>query len=413
MYKLIIFGIGNGYENIKKYIDMDKVIIEAFSDNDSRVWNTKFDGLNIINPKKIDNYEYDYIFITSMYHREITEQLISNGIDQKKIISYFNKSKYDEKVVNTIMDSNYNINEEIQFLKKYNQKIVNRIDIGLLLQGKILIERIKSLNEINSLKDIEFKIFSQWGEDGIIQYLINKIPIENEVFIEFGVENYIESNTRFLLINNNWSGLVIDGSKENIDYIKNDPEIYWKYDLSVVQNFITIENINEIIRECNISGDIGLLSIDIDGNDYWVWENIDCISPRIIICEYNSVFGEYKDISIPYKSDFYRTHEHYSNLYFGASLKALCRLADSKGYEFIGCNSAGVNAFFVRKDLIKFLDIKEDGKKFIQSKFRESRNKSGDLTFISGKERLSLIKDKIVFDFENMKERKIKDIYNI
>ena len=136
----------------------------------------------------------------------------------------------------------------------------------------------------------EFKVYSQWGEDGLIQFLINHIEFKNEIFVEFGVENYLESNTRFLLVNNNWSGLVIDGNAEHVNYIKSD-QIYWSHNLKTDCSFITKENINDLLSRNGVMGDIGLLSIDIDGNDYWVWKEIQVISPRIVIIEYNSRFG--------------------------------------------------------------------------------------------------------------------------
>lgn len=190
------------------------------------------------------------------------------------------------------------------------------------------------------------------GDDGIIQYLINYLEIENKIFVEFGVEDYLESNTRFLLINDNWSGLVIDGSKINIAKIKKD-EIYWKHDLKVKSAFITAENINQLIEEEGIKGQIGLLHIDIDGNDYWVWKALEVVVPKIMIVEYNSKFGCEKAITIPYKEDFVWTKAHYSNLYFGASILAFCDLADEKGYSFIGSNSAGNNAYFVKNEFLK------------------------------------------------------------
>ena len=89
------------------------------------------------------------------------------------------------------------------------------IEANALLLGKINTRQVLNINKLSSLKEAEFKVFSQWGDDGIIQYLINKIPIKNQTFVEFGVEDYTESNTRFLLMNNNWSGLIIDGSYSN------------------------------------------------------------------------------------------------------------------------------------------------------------------------------------------------------
>ena len=139
-----------------------------------------------------------------------------------------------------------------------------------------------------SFNDYEFQVYSQWGEDGLIQYLIDTIIIERPIFVEFGVENYKESNTRFLLVNNNWSGLVIDGSLDNIQSIKKD-SIYWRHNLKAECAFITKENINKLIDQNGINGDIGLLSIDVDGNDYWIWDAISVVSPRIVVCEYNSI----------------------------------------------------------------------------------------------------------------------------
>lgn len=111
--------------------------------------------------------------------------------------------------------------------------------------GRIETRQITSNKNLQLDTSVEFKVYSQSGEDGIIQFLLNKIPIQNKVFIEFGVENYLESNTRFLALNNYWSGLIIDGDEENIKFIKNDP-IYWRCNLKAEHSFITKENINNI-----------------------------------------------------------------------------------------------------------------------------------------------------------------------
>jgi len=276
------------------------------------------------------------------------------------------------------------------------------------LLAKIIISDIIKKAEINTLSEVEFKVFSQWGEDGIIQYLISKISIPNKVFIEFGVGNYKESNTRFLLMNNNWKGLVIDCFDEYIKYIRHDP-IYWKYDLIAVSSFITRENINTLLSSNDFTGDIGLLSIDTDGNDYWIWKEIDVIMPRIVVIEYNSCFGPYISVTIPYQDDFVRTKAHYSNLYFGASLKAIVELGKEKGYVFIGANSAGNNAFFLRKDVannFKELSVEEG---FIESKFRESRDKNGNLTYLRGIERIKAISGMEVYETNSNKIITLKE----
>lgn len=203
--------------------------------------------------------------------------------------------------------------------------------------------------KISSLSDVEFQVFSQFGDDGIIQYLVNKMPIRNKTFIEFGVEDYRESNTRFLLVNNGWSGMVMDGSDENVKQIKTG-SLYSFYDLRAVRCFITKENINDIIRSSGFDPEVGILSVDIDGNDYWVWEAIDCIQPSIVITEYNSLFGFEDPITIPYRADFVRGTQTPLNFY-GTSLKAAYDLARSRGYFFIGCNTAGNNAYFIHESL--------------------------------------------------------------
>src|SRR5687767_13968595 len=156
---------------------------------------------------------------------------------------------------------------------------------------------------INDLSEVEFQVFSQWGDDGIIQYLVNKISIPHKTFIEFGVENYTESNTRFLILNNNWTGYVLDGSLENVDYIKNDG-ISWACELHATCAFITKDNINELIAKVNFEKEVGILSVDIDGNDYWVWQAINTIQPVIVISEFNSLFGNNTNWTVPYDPAF-------------------------------------------------------------------------------------------------------------
>lgn len=289
------------------------------------------------------------------------------------------------------------INKIKQRLGRFMNENHQLLLADVLLTGKLLSQQLITKKNIQNLAEVEFKVFSQFGDDGIIQYFIQQLDITNKRFIEFGVENYLESNTRFLLMNNNWSGLVMDGSIKNVASIKDD-QIIWRYDLQAVAAFITKENINTLLKDSGFVGEVGLLSIDIDGNDYWVWEVITATDPILVIVEYNSIFGNERAITVPYRPDFNRTKAHFSNLYWGASLPALCFLAATKGYNFIGSNSAGNNAYFVRKDKIgnlKSLSAKEG---YVVSKFRDSRNEQGDLSFLSGNDRLEKIKGLSVFN---------------
>jgi hypothetical protein len=280
-------------------------------------------------------------------------------------------------------------------------RLQENVDDTKVLQGKILAELNKSKFQLlkENIQDAEFKVFSQWGDDGIIEFLVSYLDIPGKSFIEFGVEDYTESNTRFLLINHNWKGLVLDGNKKDIYYILHD-EITWRHALIAKHAFITKENINQLIQENRFSGELGLLHIDIDGNDYWVWDAIDSVNPVIVIVEYNSVFGKDRAITIPYNPGFNRTNAHYSNLYFGASLKALATLGTKKGYSFIGSNSHGNNAYFVRNDKVKDLKVRSIEEGYVESKFREGRLQNGRHSYLAGKNRLAALKGLPVVNVE-------------
>ena len=260
-----------------------------------------------------------------------------------------------------------------------------------LMLGRLLTAGITGIDAPKNLHELEFKVFSQCGDDGIIQWLVNKVNFPSKTFIEFGVEDYTEANTRFLLMNNNWSGLIIDGSATNIEQVKSR-DYYWRHQLTAISAFVDRDNINGLISNAGLKGEVGILHIDIDGNDYWIWESISVVDPVLVIVEYNSVFGGERSISVPYDAGFVRNEKHYSNLYFGASLKAFTWLAKKKGYTLLGSNSAGNNAYFLRDDHMREgipSVTPEDG--YVCSRFRESRNPDGALTFLAGEERLRLI----------------------
>src|SRR5579864_8850562 len=279
----------------------------------------------------------------------------------------------------------------------------------LLLLGKEIAWRVASLPPNTDFRKVGFKVFSQFDEDGIIQYLINNLSVENKTFIEFGVENYEESNTRFLLLNDHWQGMVLDAHASDISYIQQD-KIYWQYDLQAKRAWITRENINELVQGAGFGEDLGLLSIDIDGNDYWIWEAIQTVRPLIVIVEYNSLLG-LRPIAVPYKEDFDRSEAHYSNLYYGASLGALQHLAQKKGYLLLGSNVWGHNAFFVRADIAGKFRARELREVYVASKFRESRDEAGKLTYVRGNERIKLIQDMPVVQVVTGETGKLKDLW--
>jgi hypothetical protein len=277
--------------------------------------------------------------------------------------------------------------------------------------GRIENRQLKNIESLN-LEDYEFKVYSQNGEDGIIQFLLDHILIEKKIFVEFGVHNYIESNTRFLIKNDNWSGLVIDGSPKNVDFIKADP-LYWQRNLKAECAFIHRDNINSLIKKSGLYGDIGILSIDIDGNDYWVWQAIDCVNPRIVICEYNSLFGPSARISIPYDENFSYSKAHYSTLYWGASIGAFNYLANTKGYSLVGSNSNGNNIFFVRNDLLGSLPKMTPEAAYVKSTFRTSRDPQGSLTFLDMNQAFVLIADLPLKEVDTGKSTTLRKAFQV
>jgi hypothetical protein len=194
-----------------------------------------------------------------------------------------------------------------------------------------------------------FKVYSQFDEDGIIAEVFRRICAPNRTFVEFGVEAGLENNTLYLLLQG-WRGLWIDGNAAHVAAIKSRfSDVLREGKLSIADAFITAENINGLIAPF-ARGEIDLLSIDIDGNDYYVWEALDAVRPRVVVIEFNSKFPPPLSIAPVYESNrVWSGHDDY----FGCSLEALVRLGRRKGYSLVGCNFVGVNAFFVRDDLVE------------------------------------------------------------
>jgi hypothetical protein len=282
---------------------------------------------------------------------------------------------------------------------RLKRKAERRSEALLLLLGKQMAWQAADLPPNTDFRKVGFKVFSQFDEDGI----------KSKTFIEFGVENYEESNTRFLLLNDHWQGMVLDARASDIRYIQQD-RIYWQYDLQARCTWITRENIDALLQSAGFGEDVGLLSIDIDGNDYWIWEAIQSIRPAIVVVEYNSLLG-LRPIAVPYREDFDRADAHYSNLYYGASLGALHHLAQKKGYLLLGSNIWGHNAFFVRADIageFRGLELREA---YVASKFRESRDEVGRLTYVRGNDRLRLIEELPVVEVVTGETTKLRDVW--
>lgn len=243
-----------------------------------------------------------------------------------------------------------------------------------------------------SLAESEMSVFSQWGQDGILQFLISRVEGIPETFIEFGVQDYRESNTRFLLEHNNWKGLVLDADPENIRSIESRRGA-WRYPLTVKKAFINRDNINQLILDAGFKGDLGLLVIDIDGNDYHIWDSIEAVKPVLVVIEYNSRLGPEEKVTIPYDSQFERSRAHYSGIYYGASLAALQSLGRRKGYSLLGCNLHGNDAFFIRNDWRpEALPVVSVEEAFRRAKSQEGKDEKGNLVRRSAEEEAEILR---------------------
>lgn len=247
---------------------------------------------------------------------------------------------------------------------------------GLLLAAKIrrkqLLGRLKITrrNAELAINRREYRVISQHREDGIIDYLLDTIGVNNGTFVEFGFWP-AECNCLNLVLNRNFTGLFIDGSADNCDRARDAFSWLGKSDIKIVESFVTAENINAIISENGLSGEIDVLSVDIDGNDYWLWSAIDVVNPRIVVMEYNASFGSEHSKSVPYDPAFVRYEKHPSGFYHGASLTAMTKLGSQKGYQLVGCDVSGVNAFFVREDLLQpELDVLIVNQAFMENRGR-------------------------------------------
>ena len=192
-----------------------------------------------------------------------------------------------------------------------------------------------------------FKTYSQNDEDGIIQEIFRRIGSGDRRFVEFGVQTGFECNTAKLLVEG-WSGLWMEANAPSASRIRGHFASFLESgNLQLIEAIVTAENINTLLAGAGFAGSIDLLCIDIDFNDYWVWKAIDTARPRVVAIEYNASLRPPLSLVVPYAP----TYAWSGGNYFGASLEALVRLARAKGYRIVGCNFAGVNAFFVREDL--------------------------------------------------------------
>lgn len=198
-----------------------------------------------------------------------------------------------------------------------------------------------------NLNAYERKVFSQNGEDGILRELFRRIGTTGKFFVEFGVEDGLECNTANLSRRHAWSGVLIDGSPEKFLQLERNYAAYPA--VKRIEAFITRENIAALFESAGVPQTFDLLSIDIDGNDYWIWEALANYKPRVIVIEYNATRPPPERWVMEYNPE----HRWLEDGYMGASLASLEALGKRLGYALLGTDEKGVNAFFLRSDLVE------------------------------------------------------------
>ena len=233
-------------------------------------------------------------------------------------------------------------------------KIRNRFLPSVQISQRQLFHAYRQMaaeGRLPALNETGFRVFSQFEEDGKLLFIFSVLGMKNKTFVEIGSDDGVNSNSANLYFNFGWHGIFIDGNPESIRRGKKFFNKYphpWFYKPKFIWSKVTRENVNDLITKAGYRGEIGLLSIDIDGNDYWVWDAINAVEPQVVIIETHNEFGLH-NIVVPYDADYFFPGRH--PVYHGASPVAMTNLANKKGYRLVGANELGFNFIFVKNGL--------------------------------------------------------------
>ena len=235
-----------------------------------------------------------------------------------------------------------------QAIKRFFPSLVYRYQLSPRAKQDLL-EKVKEMEELgDSPLPPWHDIFTDRGEDGIIHFLLKYLEPVNPIFVDIGAGDCINGNCTTLVTHFNWRGLFLDSDPAQLAVGRNfyKQKIKMGAAINIVQEEVTPANINTILEREGITGEIGLLSIDIDGNDYWIWKAIDKINPKLVVIEAKVEFGT-RDVVVPYGPG---NHHSRDKMYNGASVEALRKLGEQKGYDLVASNLFGYNLFFTRKE---------------------------------------------------------------
>lgn len=291
------------------------------------------------------------------------------------------------------------------FFRKYQNRKLYMIGLSHILLMR------KNYSKVNKLSDVDYKIFSQNGEDGILDYLLYQLKIEKPKYIEIGVGDYTESNTRFIFERCSPKGVIVDCLENLEEKIKKNFSL-WKSELKIVNDFVNPNNIIKIMREADTLNNLDIFSLDIDGIDYWILKELPKDFSKIAIVEFNPIFGKNLKVSVPNITNFDRKKYHYSNLCFGMSLQAAIEIMNEKNFYFVGTNLLRNNAFFISKNYKKEEYFKNlvinNIENSTDANFTESRDIKGNLNFLNYQKRVKEILECEVVDLSVNSNIKIK-----
>ena len=290
-------------------------------------------------------------------------------------------------------------------LKRYQRKKIYMLGLSHVLSMR------NNYSKIKLLKDVDYKIFSQNGEDGILDYLISSLKLDSPKFLEIGVGDFTECNTRFIFERCASKGTIIDCMNNLEENVKKNLDL-WKGDLKIINEKINTDNFYDLVLSSKCLVDLDIFSIDIDGIDYWIINELPKNFSKIAVLEYNPLFGSELEVTVPNLIDFERTKYHYSNLCFGMSLKAAVKLMQKKNFYFVGTNIFKNNAFFISNKFDKnkfFKNLKiEKIKNSVKSNFRESRDIYGNLNYLDRIKGLNEILECKLVDLTSKKKKNSK-----
>jgi hypothetical protein len=314
-----------------------------------------------------------------------------------------------------------------QLVKSYFRKILD-LTLGKYLDSWVIRKQddwrmaigdaginssLSAQHKFRYLWDSEVRVFSQNGEDGILNYICETLNLQKPSMIEIGAGNFTECNSRYLAEHRCANVLAVDAQRD-LESVAKKLLIAAKTNIQILNTWVTTQNVNEIIDlgKSNF-GSVDIFSLDLDGNDYWILNSANLEGIKVIIVEFNPLLSQKTPVSVPMDETFDRSAKHYSWTYYGANLYAFEYLLKSRGFEFIGTSRHGSNAFFVESSYrSKFDHLEIDLEISSDVRARENRGLDGKLTFVSGRNRVSLIKDQVVIDVREGKQVLIGECWN-